>query len=707
MNDETTHAGSSHSEPLRLADVSGTALVLGAFGTSLLRRDSTILDVNDAFCGMLGYGTEELVGRSLLDFVHPEDHALVERIHGHMREGRLDNDRTPRRYVTRHGSVLHAVAGVTAVRAPDGELLAIIKQIQDISARVHAEMNLNSAMDRQRMIIETLADGLVVIDATGRVRVSNPSAREILGVSEDVLNGIGDLQDGLPLRILDEDGNLVSRDGYLFARTLEDGRPRMGEVLRVEAGDGVSRWIRVNAQLLDTSESEPRAVVVSFSDISALKLRERDLAHRALHDPLTDLPNRRYFLEHLAAAMERREAGTGGAGAPSSHDAVLYIDLDGFKRVNDRYGHATGDRLLVEASRRMVGAVSSKDVVARLAGDEFAAFLNGVGTSGRAGAVAHRLVDVLGRPFTIDGITIRVGASVGLTPVRSDDTDPKDVLDRADISLRHAKEQGKSRFVEYSTTVDEAARQVIHLERDLPHALERGELALRYAPIGALDGGEPVIAKVGLGWNHPRYGSVDPAMVQRVARETGLAENLYAWTLTEVVDELSRSPELRIPLAVSVTPQQVFGEGHERLCDLLAESGLDPARLIISVHAHDDVEWPGLAGATRSCAELGVGLMLEHSGEGRTPARRGKELPYHWVTVHPSAIDRALSDELSRRMTLSLFTSVTQSGLKLVAEGRPSDSHSIDDLRSVGFTHILGEPLARDDLTTAGRPHLA
>lgn len=705
MNDETAHSRSTRSVPLRLADVTGTALVLGAFGTSLLRPDSTLLDVNDEFCRMLGYDAGELLGRPLLDFVHPEDHALVERIHGHMREGRLDNDRTPRRYLTRHGSVLHAVAGVAAVRAQDGELVAIIKQIQDISPRVHAEQHLNEALERQRMIFETLADGLVVIDENGRVRVSNPSARDILGLSEDVLNGLGDLRDGLPVRILDEHDNVISNDGYLFARALEDGRPRTGMVLRVEGGDGVTRWIRVNAQPLDTAESEPRALVVSFSDISALKQRERDLAHRALHDALTDLPNRRYFLEHLAAVMESRD---GGAGPPSSLDVVLYIDLDGFKRVNDRYGHATGDRLLVEASRRMVGAVHANDVMARLAGDEFAALLSGVGTSERAAAVAHRLVDVLGRPFTIDGITIRVGASIGLTPVQNDDTDPKDVLDRADVSLRHAKEQGKARFVEYSTTVDEAARRVVQLERDLPYARERGELALRYMPIDPLDGGEPVVAKAGLAWNHPRYGSVHPAMVQRIARETGLAEVLYTWAMHEVVDDLSRPrlPELRTPVAVSVTPQQIFREGHERFCDLLADSGLDAARLILAVHAHDDTEWPDLASAARRFAELGAGLMLEHAGEGRTPSRRSSEFPFHWATVHPSAIDRALVDELSRTMTLSLFSSVTRAGLKLVAEPRLDEPHSVDDLRSLGFTHILGEPLARDDLAATGHPYL-
>ena len=661
----------------------GSAFLHAAFGTSLLTPESVILDVNEEFCRMLGYDADELVGRNLLEIVHPDDHGLIDRIHGAMRRGELDSDQTRRLYVRKDGETVHAMAGVTAVRDDDGQLIGIIKQIQDISRRVRAERELHESLARQRVVIDSLADGLLVFDADGRIRVTNPSAEDILGVSGRQLRAR--LQEPL-VRIIDEDGQPVSRDAYIHLEVLRTGRPMRGIMYRIERPDGESRWVRANAQPLVRPGGEEPYVVVSFADVTALKERERELVHHALHDPLTDLPNRRYFLEHLGRVL----AGRRGAGS-----GVLYIDLDGFKRVNDRFGHGTGDRLLVEVSRRMARAVHPGDVLARLAGDEFGALLSSTGSSDRAVAVARAVIDAMDEPFTVDGITTAIRASVGVTMVQQDDEDPKEVLDRADASLRRAKEEGKGRLVEFSPAVDQEARRLVQLERDLPYARERGELSVEYTPILSLSGGGAVGEKAGLHWQHPQFGVIPPERVRRLVRDTGLAQELQKWVIREAVARLAQLPRegAHARLFLSVVPELLVEDGRERFRELLGETGVEPGRLVLAVHAADDAEDDRLADVVKHIGELGVGLMLEASGEGRTRSRRAVEFPYHWIGVHPVGIGRTLADSASRAMMQGVLDSLREVGVRSVAETDGSGPFDLDTLRGVGFEYALGRPI--------------
>jgi len=429
-------------------------------------------------------------------------------------------------------------------------------------------------------------------------------------------------------------------------------------------------------------------VVVSFADVTAMKERERELVHHALHDPLTDLPNRRYFLEHLGRLLQ------GGRGKKRTADAVLYIDLDGFKRVNDRYGHGTGDQLLVESARRMLRAMGPGDVLARLAGDEFGALLASAGQPERAVEVGRALIEVMDEPFAIDGITTGIGASIGVTMVQDNDEDPKEVLNRADASLRRAKEAGKGRLVEFSPEVDQEARRLVQLERDLKYAQERGELALEYIPIVGLDGGDAVGEKAGLRWEHPRYGAVPVEQMRRLVRDAGLAQDLQKWVMREAVARAVAHPEAgrHARVFLSVAPELLLNEGEERFRELLEESGVDAGRLVLAVHAADDAEDDHLAEVAKEIAGLGVELMLESAGEGRTRSRRAAEFPYHWIGMHPLGIGRTLADEPSRAMLHGVLDSLREVGVKAVAETDGSGAYDLDTLRSLGFEFVLGRP---------------
>ena len=684
-NEARTGEGIPTAFPRGLLDVPGAAFLDAAFGTSLLSADSVILDVNEEFCRMLGYDAHELVGRHLLEIVHPDDHGVINRIHGAMRRGEIDSDQTRRLYVRKDGDVMYAMAGVTAVRDGDGSLIGIVKQIQDITRRVRAERELQESLARQRVMVDTLADGVVVLDADGRARLANPSAEEVVGVAARELSAA----DGRSrVRLRDEEGGELEQGFGVFRDVIASGRPRRGVILQVERPDGALRWVRANARPLVRPGGEEPYVVVSFSDVTALKLREQELVHHALHDALTDLPNRRYFLEHLERAVIRDPRPR------LEGDAVLYVDLDGFKRVNDRYGHGTGDTVLVEVGRRMMQTVRPGDVVARLAGDEFGLLLSRVGGAQRAVEVAREVISTIAGPFVIDGLAVQIGASVGLTLVDPSDEDPKDILNRADASLRRAKEAGKGRLVEFSPEVDQAARRQVQLERDLPFARGRGELSLEYAPIVPLTGGPAVGETARLAWHHPHLGRVEPEHVQRLLRETGLAAGLDTWVLREALSRMAQLPAAGryAQVAVPMAGELLVSDGPERLRSQLDASGVEPGRLVLAVHAADDAEREELVAAVKEIATLGVGLMLAASGETRTRSRTAAEFPYQWLGVHPVVIARSLVDQPGRALVRGVLESLRQSGVKTLAEVDAVGPYDAGELSGLGFDFVLGRP---------------
>ena len=679
-DDPAKDAGNATAFPRGLVDVPGTAYLMGAFGATLMNADGIILDVNEEFSRLLGYRRDELIGKNLLEIVHPDDHALIARTHSAMRRGRMESDQTRRLYLRKDGAVVYATAGVVALRDPDGVLVGILKQVQDITRRVRAERDLQQSLAQQRVVLDALAEGVIVYDGDGRARVSNPSARDILGVSAGALHGA---RDAAAVRMTDEAGEPVSYDATPMREALRTNRPVRGHVFKVLRDDGTVRWVRVNAQPLVRAGAEDTLVVASLADVTPLKLRERELVHRSLHDPLTDLPNRRFFLEYLARRALRRDEPAG---------AVLVIDLAQHARVNELYGHAMGDRLLKAAAQRIAGTLGPNDFAARLGTDEFCIYLPEARAVDTAVAAAQAVADVMAEGYTIDGIPMAGGVTVGVALLRSGDDDAEEVLDRADASLRRAKREVGRGPVAFSPEADESVRRSIRLARDLVRARERGELTLRYDPIVRLGDGATVGERSRMRWNHPRAGEVDEDATREIARRSGLAPELSRWALGACLRRARSVPrgEGRLLLTVSVSPDMLLGDGVRRFRELFAETAVDPASLILAVDAEDDAEDPRLADAARAVGQLGVGLMLEHSGRGRTRARAAAEFPYQWLGVHRSAIHRGLREEAGRVVTRGVLHSLRDAGVRTLAETPADGPFQTEELRSLGFDYRCG-----------------
>ena len=680
----------SSERPRALADVPSTVLERAAFGTILLSQDAVVLDVNAEVCRMLGYARHELCGHEIHEFVHPDDHDLVARIDAGLRSGALESSQSRRHYLRRDGTVLYALAGLTAVRGKTGELTAIVKQIQDITPLVRAESELGEIHERQRVVVDSLHDGVLVQDARGRVRVSNPSAREILGVTRHQLHGW--TGDGPVIRVIGEDGLPLDGQSTPARDTLRTGEPHTGVFLRIERPDGQRRWIRVNTQpLFRPGHERPYAVVSSIADVTNLKERERELAHHALHDGLTDLPNRRFFLEYLSHVLAERGREAGAV------DAVLYVDLDGFKRINDRYGHGVGDTVLVEVAQRLAASVRPQDVVARLAGDEFAALLRRVGSIDEASDVAQRIVDAIGEPLVVDGLMCAVGTSVGVAVCQAGDSDPKAVLIRADASLRRAKESGKGRYVRFSEDVDVATRRRLQLERDLTHAEEYGELSVQLHPIVSLADGADIGVKASLCWRHTALGIVEPAVLWGLARESGLDGHLRVWCLRAALRALAADGGDGERVTVLTAAAQHLAPGSaERLLDLLEASGADVGKIVVAVQA-DDLR-PDRGEATRGGSEelyeglavlsqAGLRLMLS-SADGFAPSLREIERsPFSWAGVSFGSEGPERRDG-NGGMLRAWLAALRENGVIAVAEaGGPHPDAPA--LRELGFGYVV------------------
>lgn len=644
-----------------------------------------MLDVNEAFVRMLGYERHELVGTNLLEIVHPDEHHHVTRVHEAMRSGLSESLQLRRIYICKNGEALHAIAGVVALRAPDGRLVGILKQVHDVSRRVRAERMLQQSLAQQRVVLDALAEGVIVCDADGRVRVSNPSARQILGVSAKELHG---RRSQAVVRIADDDGDPIEADALPVRQALRTGKPVMGHVLEVLREDGTSRWVRVNARPLVRPGLDDTIVVASLADVTPLKAREREVAWRDLHDPATGLPNRRYFLGHVArrALSGDRRGDAGGA--------VLAVDLARLERVSDLYGRRVESGLLAQVAERIAGAVTGGDLAARLGGDAFCAYLPGVADADAAVAAGQRLVDAVGAPFSVGGVPLSITVSVGATLIEPDDDDAEAVLDRAEAALLRAKADGRRGPVAFDP-VDETVRHRIRLGRDLAAAHDRDELAVAFDPVVRLQDGHAVGERSRLCWTRPQDGEVDPDTTRALARLAGLEGELCRLSLSSCLRRIHSLPDPdaqpRQPVMVSVSPDMLLVDGVQRFRTLLADTGLRAESLVLAVDADDDAEDLRLAGAAESVAQLGFGLMLEHGGQRRTRTRAASEFPYQWLGVHHSAIRRGLSDrESGRTVTRSRLHDLRDAGVRTVAETVAGNAFGTEELRSLGFDYRYG-----------------
>lgn len=431
----------------------------------------------------------------------------------------------------------------------------------------------------------------------------------------------------------------------------------------------------------------------------------RLIEQQALHDPLTNLPNRTLLRERLDQALAQPEA--------RQPLAVLFLDLDNFKAVNDTVGHGLGDALLVAVARRLRRSVRPQDLVARLGGDEFAVLLQGLHAAEDAVQVAERLLGSFRRPFHLAGRELYVHASIGVA-VRSTHTVQADQLLRdADLAMYMAKGSGKGRYAVFEPAMHAALLRRLELKADLQQALAREEFTLRYQPTVALDTGEIVGAEALLRWAHPRRGLVPPAEFIPLAEETGLIVPLGRWVLQQACRQAAAWPAA-LTVSVNLSARQLK---HESLVDDVAaalhDSGLAPQRLILEITESDLIEESALDACLErllALKRLGVRLAIDDFGTGYSSLSYLRRLPVDILKIDKSFVDGLARGPQGVAVVRSVVDLGRNLGLAVVAEG-VEDAGQRTVLASLGCElaqgYYFARPVDRTTLATllAARAH--
>ncbi|HEX7298423.1 MAG TPA: amino acid permease [Solirubrobacteraceae bacterium] len=433
---------------------------------------------------------------------------------------------------------------------------------------------------------------------------------------------------------------------------------------------------------------------------------EADIRHQALHDPLTGLPNRTLFVDRLGVALAQ-------ARRRESWVAVLFLDVDNFKLVNDSLGHGAGDELLLKLSARLDESLRAGDTMARFGGDEFVVICSDVGGADEAIAIAERTRAVLQPPFVVRAVEHRVTASIGIALSRAADRDAEDLVREADAAMYRAKERGRGGYEIYDEAMRDRATARLRTENQLAHAIEYEELRLAYQPIVAMDTGETVGVEALVRWQHPERGVVAPMDFIPIAEDTGLIVPIGEWVLTEAWRQAAEWRRARpdappLWMSVNLSARQI---AHPNLvtvvADVLRETGMDPGQLRLELTESSLMEDPEAALATMNAlTDLGVKLVLDDFGTGYSSLAYVQRFPIAVLKVDRSFVSNLGGDSPDGAIVAAVISMAHGLGVEVVAEGVETEGQAAA-LQALGCEYaqgyLYGRPMPAEEL----RPRLA
>jgi diguanylate cyclase (GGDEF)-like protein/PAS domain S-box-containing protein len=552
--------------------------------------------------------------------------------------------------------------------------------------------SLTESEERFRSLVQNASDIAVLCDREGRMRYVSPSVTRVFGYEPEALVGASGWSFIHP-----DDLALVEAAWEAAVASTEPFAPIE---YRARHANGTWRWVELMiGNLLD--EPAVRGMTLNFRDITERRAAEEAMLHQAFHDTLTGLPNRALFLDRLSQALARR----GRRGAV----AVLFLDLDRFKWINDSLGHAAGDELLTLVANRLKDGVRPGDSVARFGGDEFVVLCDDLDGEREAVTIAERLTAELAANLSVEGRDIKVTASVGIaTTASSGDPTAGTMLRDADAAMYRAKERGRNRIEVFHRGMRTRAVHRLEIETDLRRALDRGELEVHYQPIVRLATARMVAVEALVRWNHPERGLMAPMEFIPVAEETGLILPLGAFVLDEscrqVADWNRRYPD-RPPMSVAVNlsaRQMSAAHLSEMVAATLADSGLSPGLLSLEITESVLMEDVGASRTVlQSLKELGVRLGIDDFGTGYSSLLYLRRFPVDFLKVDRSFVSGLGSNSEDGAIVAGVVGLANALGVEAVAEGVEQAGHA-EKLVAMGCEFAQGylwsKPLPAPDL---------
>ncbi|MCK9985133.1 MAG: hypothetical protein AzoDbin1_01605 [Azoarcus sp.] len=654
------------------------------------------IDCNDAAAALCGYpDRQSMIGRSPLDLaapVQPDGRP----------SGEAGNDQLSRCLDARvsafewrnrrpDGEEWDAEIRCMSFRHRDRTLLQL--SMQDVTERKRIETRMKQAM----VVFNASSQGIMTTDAHAVITAVNPAFTAITGyTAEEVI--------GRRPSMLSSGRHDETYYSNLWESLTRKGRWESEIWNRRKSGEIYPQWQTISAIYDD--RGAVTGYISLFNDITQRKQQEEAIWRQANFDLLTGLANRSLLQDRLDQAMTH-------ARRNRAHVGLLFLDLDGFKWINDTLGHDTGDELLVEVARRLTFCVREQDTVARFGGDEFTIVVHDLAEPDDLNAIAEKIVSVLRDPFSLGGMQHRMSGSVGITVYPDDGEDVQTLFRNADIAMYKSKQAGKNRFQFYARDMQSDALARLKLEADLRTALEQQAFSLHYQPIVDADSGELVGAEALIRWIHPERGPVSPLEFIPVAEDSGLIIGIGEWALREAARQSRAWREQghgALRLAVNMSGVQFREAGlPDLVAGVLTEFGMDRGSLMVEIT--ESVLMGGsesMEARMRDIKALGIGYALDDFGTGFSSLSYLKRFPVDIVKIDRSFINDCPDDRNDAHLVEAIINMAHSLGLHVTAEGVETDEQ-VTFLRELGCDflqgYLIGKPLPPEEFEAMLRKH--
>lgn len=695
-----------------VADIVGQALARGRTEAALVRSESRlkqlinsavdavitldrhgmVIEWNPQAEAIFGIPARDIIGGPLPSSIFGKrDYRLIQRLV--RREGREARLRLLRR--RRAESVATRVDGETfpievtveAVDTPYDQVFTLF--IRDISERKRAQQALEQSERRFRTIVEKSWSGVALLDSNFHFSYAGSSTPNILGYSEKELIG----RDLFPL--------VHPREREAARRMLRNigaspGKEAHGE-LRFRHKHGTWIWLEGFAQNM-IEEPSVGAIVLNYRYVTQRRMTEKQLEYRAHYDALTDLPNRVLFRDRVVNGLAQARRNHHGL-------AILYLDVDHFKTVNDALGHSFGDALLSSVARRLQACLRASDTISRIGGDEFAILINDVDEAEAVGVIAHKLLESFIEPFRIEGREIFVTASIGISFAPSDGEDVETLVKCADAAMYRSKELGRNQVQLFTPSMNERYVRRLALEQSLHLAVERNEFVLHYQPVydrhRLLAGIEALIR-----WRDPKRGLIMPGEFIPLAEETGLVMPIGSWVVHQVC-RMAREWRPLLPpnarISMNISPYQLQKSDFVRtLQDAMRATSVAPESIQIEITetaAKQNID--RTMRALRELRGMGVAIAVDDFGTGQSSLIHLKQLPIHAIKIDRPFVRDAVTDGTAAAIVTYVTSLAHAMNLTVTAEGVENEEEYAF-LQKAECDHAQGylfsRPLPQDEM---------
>ncbi len=617
------------------------------------------LGVNAAWEKFFGIPRKQFIGKSVFE-LYPDDQALAKRHHARDQElfGRPGSQSYEAAIVAADRKVHHTIYNKATFNNSDGSVAGLIGTITDVSGLKEAEAALRKSEARFRDLTELSSDWYWEQDADFRFTEISSNVRKVgLDADENIGRTRWDME-----RV-----HMTEEERQAQKELMEAHQPFQDFVYRRTDANGNLHTISVSGRPIFDEEGRFTGYRGTGKDITEQKKVEDQIRHMAHHDALTELPNRVLLHDRIGQAIAQARRNDRVA-------ALLVVDLDRFKNVNDSLGHQVGDGLLRTAAERLGACVRGADTVARMGGDEFVVVLTDLKRAEDAGPIAQKILGVLPRPVNIEGHDLRVTTSIGICAYPHDGEDVETLLRNADAAMYHAKQTGRNNFQFFTRQMNIAANQRLLLEKDLRLALEREEFTVYYQPQLELKTGGIVGFEALVRWPHPRRGMIAPSDFIPVAEETGLIAPIGEWVLRQACTQARSWQTLGYPqlqVSVNCSAQQFRLEGLVGMvARTLEQTGLSASGLELELTESVIVEHTEHVMARfKALDEMGVKLSIDDFGTGYSSLGYLKRFPIHELKIDQSFVRDVSADPDDAAIVSAIITMAHGLGLQVVAEG--------------------------------------